>query len=190
MVSMRLIDHLGNYVAHPDPTTAACNRIAVLVAANQPFYPLILAWAVGGDWMTAAWTFLSTPMFASAPAVARRHSVAGRALLPVAGLFNGIVSAKVFGVASGVEYFLLAVGLIVLLALRDAPRAMAGLLLAIVATALLHSFYGSPIGRFTAEQYAAFRGVNIYSAICLSIFVVWSLGPIRFPALRLRRSGS
>jgi hypothetical protein len=77
---MGLIDHLRDYGLHPDPTTAACNRIALLVAINQPIYPFYLLWLVGGDWLTSCWTFLSTPMFAAVPALARRHSVAGRAL--------------------------------------------------------------------------------------------------------------
>ena len=176
---MRLIDRLNDYATHPDPATAACGRIALLIAANQPIYPLYLWWLVGGDWLTACWTFLSTPLFASVPAVARRHSAAGRAMLPVAGLFNGMVSAKAFGVASGVEYFLVPVALITLLAFRDAPRWRAGLLAAIALTGMLHGLYGAPLGRFTPDQYTAFRHLNLYSVIALSIFVLWSLWPSR-----------
>lgn len=181
---MRLIENLREYASHPDLATAACNRIALLVAANQPFYPLYLLWVVGGDWLTAGWTFLSTPFFASVPAVARRHSAAGRALLPAAGLFNGIVSAKAFGVASGVEYFLAPVALITLFAFRDAPRVKLGLLAVIALTALLHGFYGEPLGNFTPDQYAAFRRLNLYSVITLSIFVLWSLYPSRLAPAR------
>jgi hypothetical protein len=173
------IERLREYGAHPDPTTAACNRIALLVAINQPIYPLYLLWLVGGDWPTSCWTFLSTPMFASVPAVARRNAVAGRALLPIAGLFNGIVSAKAFGEASGVEYFLLVCLLITLLAFRDAVRTAGALLAAIALTALAHGHYGTPLGHFTAEEYARFRHVNLYSVIALCIFVLWSLYPSR-----------
>lgn len=184
---MRPIESLSAYGAHPDPATAACNRIALLVAGNQPLYPLYLWWIVGGDWPTSCWTFLSTPLFASVPAVSRRHKLAGRALLPLAGLFNGIVSAKAFGEASGVELFLIACALITLLACRDAPRWMIALLAAIGATALLHGHYGTPLGAFTPDQYARFWRLNAYSVAALSVFVLWSLFPLRVAAAR--RSG-
>jgi hypothetical protein len=175
---MRPILSLRTYGSHPDPATAACNRIALLVAGNQPLYPLYLWGIVGGDWPVSFWTFLSTPLFASVPAVARRHTLAGRALLPIAGLFNGIVSARAFGEASGVELFLIVCALITLLAFRDAPRVMIALLGAIALTALLHGHYGAPPGAFTPEQYARFRRLNLYSVAALSVFVVWSLLPL------------
>lgn len=184
LAPMGLIERLRDYASHPDPTTAACNRIALLVAGNQPIYPLYLLWLVGGDWLTACWTFLSTPMFAGVPAVARRHPVAGRALLPAAGLFNGMVSAKAFGVESGVEYFLVPVALITVLAFRDVPRVTVGLLAIIALTGLLHGFYGAPLGHFTAEQYVHFRSLNLYSVIALSIFVLWTLFPSRLAPAR------
>lgn len=175
---MRSIESLKAYMAHADPVSAACNRIALLVAGNQPLYPLYLWWVVGGDWPISCWTFLSTPLFAAVPAVARRNMLAGRALLPIAGLFNGIVSAKAFGEASGVELFLIACALITLLAFRDASRWMIALLAAIGAAALLHGHYGTPLGAFTPDEYARFRRLNAYSVAALSVFVLWSLAPL------------
>src|SRR5215217_933957 len=88
------------YISHPDPRVAAANVIALLVASNQPFYPLYLFWLVSED-ITPAWfTFLSTPFFLAVPEVARRSSVAGRALLPLAGIGNSVLSAWLFGVPS------------------------------------------------------------------------------------------
>lgn len=170
---------LKAYAAHPDPRAESCNWIAVMVASNQPVYPLYLLWIVGGDWWIAVWTFLSTPLFLAVPAVARRHSAAGRALLPLAGIGNGIVSAKAFGIASGVELFLIPCGLIALLAFRRGERrAMAVVLMAALGSLLLHDHYGAPFGRFTAREYTAFFRLNAYSVAGLSCVVLWSLGRI------------
>ena len=84
---------LREYVLNPDPMAKAAGTVAVLVAGNQPFYPPYLH-AIAGTAAWPAWfTLLSTPLFVAVPAVARRYSVAGRALLPVA--LNAI-AAKYF----------------------------------------------------------------------------------------------
>ena len=168
---------LKAYAAHPDPLAESCNWIALVVASNQPIYPLYLLWIVGGDWWISVWTFLSTPFFVAVPAVARRNSAAGRALLPLAGIGNGVVSAKAFGVASGVELFLIACALIALLAFRRPEwRWTLGLLTAAAGALLLHDHYGAPLGRFDADQYAAFFRLNAYSVAGLSCVALWSLG--------------
>lgn len=172
-----LLDRVRAHAEHPDPRAEACNWIALVVASNQPVYPLYLWWIVGGDWWIAVWTFLSTPFFLAVPTVARRHSAAGRALLPLAGIGNGVVSAKAFGVASGVELFLIACALIALLAFRRSEwRAMALVLGTALAALLLHDHYGAPLGRFDDGQYAAFFRLNAYSVAGLSFVVAWSLG--------------
>jgi hypothetical protein len=171
------LERLRAYAAHPDPRTESCNWIALVVASNQPVYPLYLWWIVGGDWWIAVWTFLSTPFFLAVPFVARRHSAAGRALLPLAGIGNGVVSAKAFGVASGVELFLIPCALIALLAFRRSEwRPMALVLAAALGALLLHGHYGAPLGRFDAAQYAAFFRLNAYSIAGLSFVIAWSLG--------------
>jgi hypothetical protein len=168
---------LKAYAGHPDPLAESCNWIALVVASNQPIYPLYLLWIVGGDWWISVWTFLSTPFFVAVPAVARRNSAAGRALLPLAGIGNGVVSAKAFGVASGVELFLIACALIALLAFRRAEwRWTLGLLAATAGALLLHDHYGAPLGRFDAGQYAAFFRLNAYSVAALNSVILWSLG--------------
>lgn len=88
------------YAYHCDPRVAAANVISLLVASNQPFYPLYIFWLVSSD-ITAAWfTFLSTPFFVAVPAVARWNDAAGRALLPLTGIGNTMLSAWLFGTAS------------------------------------------------------------------------------------------
>jgi len=186
-----ILRRLGDYAAHPDPLVAACNRIALLVASNQPFYPLYLWWLVGGDWGTACWTFLSTPFFASVPIVARRHALAGRAMLPLAGIANGLVSANAFGVASGVELFLIPCALIALLAFRPAERLVTLALAAgVLGAALVHGHYGVPLGRFDPPQYAHFRRLNVASVTTLSVVVLWTLSRARASSARRRSRSS
>lgn len=161
------------YARHPDPRVAAANVIALLVASNQPFYPLYLFWLVSDD-ITAAWfTFLSTPFFLAVPAVSRRNGAAGRALLPLAGIGNTVLSAWLFGTASAVEIFLIPCGVIALLLFRPCERLAA---LAIAALAfgvflLLHDGYGPPLAVYDAVEYAALARLNLLSASTLTAFV-------------------
>lgn len=96
-VFMRFVRHIWDrvaaYAAHDDPMVAACNLVALVVASNQPFYPLYVYWAVSDHVWPTFLTFLSTPFFLAVPAVARRYSKTGRALLPLAGIGNTILSA-------------------------------------------------------------------------------------------------
>ena len=173
---MSLLRGFAAYASHPDPLAAASNRIALLVASNQPFYPLYLWWIVGGDWWVGFWTFLSTPFFASVPIVARRNALAGRAMLPLTGIANSILGAKVFGEASGVALFLLPCGLIGLLAFRRAERPMPSLLLGATLIAVLaHGHYGLPVGAFNAEEYAHLLRLNAFSVAALSAALLWIL---------------
>lgn len=161
------------YAYHPDARVAAANMISLLVAANQPFYPLYLFWLVSTD-ITAAWfTFLSTPFFLAVPALARWNSVVGRALLPVAGIGNTVLSSWLFGTASAVEIFLLPCGIIALLLFRPRERVV-GLALAMLAFGvflLLHDAYGQPLAQYDAAQYAALARLNLVSAGMLTAFV-------------------
>ena len=169
----RLTAMVRAYAHHRDPRVAAANVISLLVASNQPFYPLYLFWLVSAD-VTAAWfTFLSTPFFLAVPAVARRNSVAGRALLPLAGIGNTMLSAWLFGTASAVEIFLVPCGVIALLVFRPRERVI-GLALAALAFGiflLLHEAYGQPLARYDAVQYAALARLNLLSAGMLTAFV-------------------
>lgn len=172
-VLKRLTAMARAYAHHPDPRVAAANLISLLVASNQPFYPLYLFWLVSAD-ITAAWfTFLSTPFFLAVPVVARWNSVAGRALLPLAGIGNTVLSAWLFGTASAVEIFLVPCGVIALLLFRPQERVIA---LALTALAfgvflLVHDAYGPPLARYDAAQYAALARLNLVSASMLTAFV-------------------
>jgi len=113
---------IGLYVDHPEPRAALAGKIALVVASNQPFYPLYLYWIVG----TAAWpswlTLLTTPVFLAVPVLAKRQSLAGRALLPLIGTLNTIFCVKLFGTASDVELFLLPCALLATLLFRSGEQ--------------------------------------------------------------------
>jgi hypothetical protein len=175
---MSIFARLGRYAAHPDPRAAACNMIALVVTGNQPLYPLYIAWLVGAGAGVACWTFLSTPFFAAVPFVARRHPVAGRMLLPLAGIANAVLAAKAFGVASGVGWFLIPCAMIAVLAFRPREwRPMLALLgLMLLALPLLLWDIGTPFGPLTPDQYRALARLDIGSVAALSIFVAARLG--------------
>ena len=161
------------YIAHPDPRVAAGNLIAVMVAWNQPFYPLYLYFVVGPDIGVSFLTFLSTPFFAAVPWVARRRSRLGRALLPIAGIANAVLSAKAFGEASGVEMFFAPCITIAALLFRGSERLV---MLAVVSFGFaaylgFHGRYGTPLHTYSPEEYARFFNLNALSVLTLSAFV-------------------
>lgn len=168
----RLTSAIRAYASHPDPRTAAANGIALLVASNQPFYPLYLFWLVSDDIRPAWFTLLSTPFFLAVPAVARWNTVAGRALLPLAGIGNTVLCARLFGVQSAVEIFFLPCIVIALLLFRPGERLVALALsgLAFGAYLLLAGRYGMPVVQYGAEEYAALSRLNVVSAGMLTAF--------------------
>jgi protein-S-isoprenylcysteine O-methyltransferase Ste14 len=85
---VNILQRIRRYSEDADPLVAGCNWIALLLVSNHPIYPLYLFWMVGGDWWTACWTFLATPFFLAVSAIARRHSLLGRATLPAIGIAN------------------------------------------------------------------------------------------------------
>jgi len=110
------------YADHPDPLVVACNWIALVVASNQPVYPLFVEWAAGEGGSRAMLTWLSTPFFLAVPALSRAYSPAGRALLPLAGLANTLLAHSLFGLGSGVALFLGPCLVLAGLAFRPAER--------------------------------------------------------------------
>lgn len=175
MISARRIwNRIAAYAAHDDPIVAACNLIALVVASNQPFYPLYVYWAVSDHVWPTFFTFLSTPLYLAVPAaVARRYSRIGRALLPVTGIANTILSAKAFGSASGVEIFLIPCALIAATFFRPAERVLAFILIggAMFVYFGFNGAYGTLAHIYTNSEYRAFVRLNAMSASTLSVFV-------------------
>lgn len=169
----RAIAWTRRYADHPDPRARLANTVSLLVASNQPFYPLYLYWLVS-EHVTPAWfTFLSTPFFLAVPALARRSSLAGRALLPLAGIGNGVLCAKLFGVQSAVEIFLIPCVVLSLLLFRPSERLWGYGLAALTTLAYfgLHDRYGSAAYPYSADEYAAMARLNIASASALTAII-------------------
>jgi len=163
---------LKAYTAHDDPPTAMANLVALVVAWNQPFYPLYILWGVSPVIWPAYFTFLSTPFFAAVPAVSRRTAIGGRVLLCLAGLGNTALSAKVFGVASGVEIFLIPCALLAVVLFRPKERAISYALVALaVGIYLLRGHYGEPVHLYSADEYAALFKLNALSVATLTVFI-------------------
>lgn len=160
----------NSYAAHPDPLVSTGNFVSLLVASGQPFYPFYVYWLVGEPITPTLFTFLSTPFFLAVPAVSRISSIAGRALLPLTGIANTVLCAKLFGVASAVEMFLVPSVLLALLLFRPSERLIAYALAAIGFGVyfFMGDAYGAPFHTYTAEQYEAFARLNTMSALTLS----------------------
>jgi hypothetical protein len=170
----RLWRRVAAYAAHDDPLTAAANWIALVVAWNQPFYPLYLWAIVDGDKVAPSLlTFLSTPFFLAVPAVSKRHPVAARIMLPLTGIANGIVSTKAFGVGSGVAIFLIPCALIGAALFRPSERIVGLAIVALCAAVYFipQDFYGRALADYTAADKAAMVGLNALSAATLTVFI-------------------
>lgn len=170
---MKIWAAIQRYVAHDDPLVAACNLLAVVVAWNQPFYPLYVYWSVSPVVWPTYYAFFSTAFFLAVPLMSRLDGRYGRAMLPLVGIGNTIVCTKVFGVASGTETFLIACALIPALFFRASePVFRYGLIaLAFIVYFGLHGSYGEAFHTYTPEEYSSFFTLNALSAATLTVFV-------------------
>ena len=170
---MALLARISAYASHDDPRAAAGNVVSLVVASNQPFYPLYLYFAVGPVIWPSFLTFLSTPFFLAVPAVARRWPAFGRALLPLTGIANTAIAVKAFGAASAVELFLLPCLALGALLFRPGERVWTWLV-AVSAAAVyfaLPGWSGPPLHDYSAGEYASFARLNAMSVATLTLFV-------------------
>lgn len=161
------------YAAHRDRRAALANTVALVVASNQPFYPLYLYWGASQTIWPASVSFLSTPFFLAVPALMRRSPLLGKTTLVLAGIGNTLLCQVVFGTASGVDIFLLPCIALAALLFRRAER---GVALALVAAAFaVHlapgGFLGGPAHVYGVDEYAAFRRLNFISAATLTALI-------------------
>lgn len=156
---------LGAYKSNPDPLAVLANTVALVIAGNQPFYPLYLH-AIAGTAAWPAWlTLLTTPLFAAIPAVSRRHPLAGRLMLPVVGVANGVLAVKLIGVDTGVELFLLPCVLLATLLFRPAEKlAMAAAVACpFAAYFVLDRLVGLPLELYSDAEYRAIVSMHAVS---------------------------
>ena len=84
-----------------------------------------------------------------------------------------MLSAKVFGVASGVEIFLLPCVLLGFVLFRPGERiiAIAIAIVGMLAFTVLHGRYGDPVHLYSLGEYAGFLTMNALSAGTLTVFI-------------------
>lgn len=122
MTVAQITKPLERYLAHDDATTRICNVVALVIVANQPFYPLYIWGALGRPDPWVLLTFLSTPSFAAVPMVSRRHARSGRLMLVLTGIANTAIATGIYGPGSGVPLFLLPCLLIAAACFHDEER--------------------------------------------------------------------
>lgn len=164
-----VLNWLRDYKAAPDPQAQLTNTVALIVAGNQPFYPLYLAAIVGSASWPAWITLLTMPLFAAVPAVTRRHALWGRVMLPVVGTVNGVLAAKLIGLDTGVELFLLPCVLLGALLYRPGQRILALAITALPFAAFLviDPVLGPPLVSYSAAEYRSVISMHAISVASL-----------------------
>ena len=179
-----MLGRLRRYMASDDPRVAATNLIAMVLAWNQPFYPLYLWWIVGADAWVGLPDTLSALFFATVPAISRRSSLLGRVALTVFGLGNTLFCMKILGEPSGVAVFLFPCAMLAAMLFRWRER---WVMLALTAAPLMawvvsRDRLGPPLAVFSAAQDASLLYLNAVSAGALMVFFGWILAAERFQA--------
>jgi hypothetical protein len=165
----RLMPAVRRYAAGPDPRSGIAAKVALIVASNQPFYPLYLH-AIAGTAAWPAWlTLITTPFFAAVPAVARRHSLSGRTLVTLAGIANTVLGVKLLGARSGVELFLLPCLLLAALLFHPSERRVSYPLMALpfLCYLVLDAHLGDALMQVSDSDYASLLTVNAISVASL-----------------------
>lgn len=162
-------------VGHDDPLVRAANVTALMLAGNQPIYPLYLWLLVGGAWWQAWVVMLAVPFFAAVPLVARRRPLLGRLLLAATGIANVIAASLALGAQAGVAVLLLPCAALGAMLFRAGERwAMLGIVGASMLSWLVLA--DRPGTVFDAAQYAAIARLNALSALALFGFLGFVIG--------------
>jgi hypothetical protein len=166
---MRWLQQFRAYKDNPDRLAAFANTIALVVAGNQPFYPLYLHAIVGNSAWPIWITLITTPMFAAIPAITRRSSLLGRAMLPIVGTANGILAVKLIGADTGVELFLLPCVLLATILFRQGERVamLAVLAFPFAAYFLFDRTLGLPLATYSTEEYRSIISMHAFSVASL-----------------------
>jgi len=173
------------YIASDDPYVAAANFVALVLAWNQPFYPVYLWFILGADAWIGVPDMLSGLAFFAVPALTRRWSLLGRAALVLFGIGNTIVCIELLGQESGVALFLAPCAMLAAILFRWRERfamvALAGL--PMVVWWGTRSGLGGPPVRFAPDRYASLFSMNAISVGCLMVFLGWVLAGIHRDAV-------
>jgi hypothetical protein len=169
-------------VRHEDRLTEACNKVALLLAGNTPFYPLYL-WFIlgrdGGPWLLLS--ALSLPFFAATIFMARRSGLAARAWLCGSASLNTAWVAWLLGPPAGVALFFLPCLVLTVLAFRANEFMIRGLLTSlpfVLYAALIWLPQHAP-GAITPSEFASLFKLNAVSVALLSVVLPYLLGTAR-----------
>ena len=168
-----VIERVRRYTDNPDPLAKVAGTVALVVASNQPFYPLYL-YAIVGKQAWPAWlTLLTTPLFLAVPAVARRNPLAGRAMLPIVGVVNTVLCVKLIGLATAVELFLLPCVLLaaILFRINERLTMIPVLLVPFAAYFLIDGRLGGPLQIFDADSYVSIIALHAVSVASLTALI-------------------
>ncbi len=110
----RAEDPVGEHktgAAGSDGRTAACVAVAWLVLINKPLYPLTVWVLIGAEAATRSLAALAiAPLYAAVLWLAPRSGYGARVALPLVGMADTMIAAKVFGPGSGAELYFIACG--------------------------------------------------------------------------------
>jgi hypothetical protein len=166
---------------HEDRLTEACNKIAILLTANTPFYPVYLWYILGRTgWPCLLLTALSLPFFAATIFIAKRHSLAGRIWLCFFASLNTGWVTWLLGPQSGTALFFLPCLVLSVQAFRATeplPRAILTALPFILYAGLVRAPH-APIA-YTASADASMFTLNAISVAALSVVLPYLLGAAR-----------
>lgn len=165
----RLQDMFRAYRDNTDPLAMLANTVALVIAGNQPFYPLYLHAIVGQAAWPAWLTLLTLPLFALVPAVSRRHPLAGRMMLPMVGVANGVLAVKLIGLDTAVELFLLPCVLLATLLFRPSERLAMAVVVAcpFAAYFVLDPAVGGPLEIYSNAEYHSIIRMHAFSVASL-----------------------
>jgi len=182
---------LRAYTANDDPRVSAANTIALVLAWNQPYYPLYLWWIVGPDAWVGIPDAFSGILFFAVPAIARRSGLPGRVALVVIATANVVFCSMMLGEAAGVQLLYLPCGTLaaILFGWRERLVMLAMTSLPLVVWLLTRGRLDIPPIRFSAQAYASLFTLNAFSAGVLMVFFGWLLAGIDRGLEERRRSG-
>jgi hypothetical protein len=168
------------YVASDDPHVSACNTIAMVIAWNQPYYPLYLWWIVGHDARVSIPDAFSAILFFAIPAIARRSKMLGRIALVMLSIANIVFCSAMLGEAAGVKLLFLPTGMLaaILFTWRERFVMLAMTALPLAVWLLTRGRLDIPPVRFPVEAYASLFTLNAVSAGSLMVFFGWMLAGI------------
>ena len=169
----------------PDDTTGprgsiqalagASASVAWVVLLNKPFYPLYVWYFVGSGTMASTLTIASAPVYAAIAFYARRAPLASRIALPLAGVADTALAAKLFGGAAGAVLFLAPCAMIAALSFRASERWIVMALLALIylAFVLLNGGGGAPLRIWSDAELSRLLTLNSFAVASLTAFVGW-----------------